>query len=527
VKGRWEGVKLDMRRLRFLRVLSVLAIVIVASVTLGTLLPAVLRARSLAGILQVRRTPPGLEATRFPLAFAIGATLLLALAIFGRPLAAIVESGNTDVRAYRAVVRRAMLLLGLLAVMIAIRVGIVAALLVRLRTLRLPPAVASTLRPPLSLSLLIGLAAVICLITLLVRRGKHAGAGAGGGVDIRRRDAQIIRELREREPLTVQHIVAQLDAWKPSFLDEVETAVKSYIAAQGKDCLTIVERGSDGSIYKTWELSASPAYVGRLVHFMRNETVDGHILDSGLTDPVMAVVTGKFRDLHRETGEIVASELLSSDLVAGCLADNIVRSHAVQYVGRRVGAKAADLVVHHLRMVVENHTMISAAAVGTLAAQVAVLLYQHFASAINVLMIQALHSAAVQHVLFIVGKKYLLLVVLPGMVKALLAKIGIKVAAHSVHAAATALLVPIIAGFIIRDIYRFPRDLGEKVAKQVRDALDGQYTQTNHQIAESLYAGVVQTLADAGVDDFMRGVLQTPEIDSQLSELCTSLAEIH
>lgn len=371
--------------------------------------------------------------------------------------------------------------------------------------------------------------AAAAIIVFLLFRAVHGRASTSGartsGPDIARRDALIIRELRERQPLTVQQIVAQLDARKVTFLDEVEEAVRGYIAAQGPACMTIVERWSDGSVYRTWEISPTPGYVGHLIKFLRGETADGHALDSGLTDPVMAVVTSKFRQLHFDTGEVIAGELLRSDHVAECLADNIVLAHTVQYLSKRVRAKAADLVVHHVRLVIEHQTGISATAVAALAAQVALLLYQHFGSAVTGLLVEALKSSAVQHAVLVVGKKYLLLAVLPAAVKALLAKVGVTVTVHGVHAAATLVLIPVVAAFIARDIYHFPRELGEKVAKQVRDTLDGQYAQTNHRIAASLYEGVVETLANTGVDEFVRSLVHSSEVEGQIADLCASLAE--
>ena len=75
----------------------------------------------------------------------------------------------------------------------------------------------------------------------------------------------------------VQSLVAELGKNKTSFLNEVESSINYYISHRSwQECLTIVERYSDGSVKSTWEPSEIlEGYVKRLIAFLRKKNYNG------------------------------------------------------------------------------------------------------------------------------------------------------------------------------------------------------------------------------------------------------------
>jgi hypothetical protein len=92
----------------------------------------------------------------------------------------------------------------------------------------------------------------------------------------------------------VREIVTRLDGRREEFLVEVLQSVRSHIGAQGAGCMTIVGRTPSGGVARSWPLSASVEYAKCLTAFCRGQEFAGHRLDSGLTDPVVEIVTERF-----------------------------------------------------------------------------------------------------------------------------------------------------------------------------------------------------------------------------------------
>ena len=85
---------------------------------------------------------------------------------------------------------------------------------------------------------------------------------------------------------------------KTTFLNGVETEVDNYIVSTGKNCIAVVERNSDGSVYCTWDFRDDMDDLCKHVYqFMRKKkSSGGRLHDSALTDPIVEIVTRRYKD---------------------------------------------------------------------------------------------------------------------------------------------------------------------------------------------------------------------------------------
>lgn len=114
---------------------------------------------------------------------------------------------------------------------------------------------------------------------------------------------------------TTAEIINKLGSKKGRFLAEVESSIKYEIEnCSINECLTLVECRSDGSIKETWYPSdVICGYIPRLTaSFLKMQLNEGYIIDSALTDKVVANNTRKFNEFYSQNNEVLTKPLLDA-----------------------------------------------------------------------------------------------------------------------------------------------------------------------------------------------------------------------
>ena len=298
----------------------------------------------------------------------------------------------------------------------------------------------------------------------------------------------------------VQALVDSLEQQKPNFLSNVRVNVSNYIRNAGSDCLTVVERSSDGSVASTWRPGANTNYARRLVAFCRGVKHDGKVLDSALTDPTVAVVTREFEKLYESQHEVfataMAGDLVRDEVFARGLIDSVVQSKSIALITDGARQLAAKQLLVQLQA--GFHTLVTssigktvghsvAAAVATPVGQkIALLLVKALSIHMKAIILKMLSSVAVKKAIMLYAKKFIAAAVLAGVAKAIAVKLGI-----SAGGAVMLILLPVLAAYLIYEVTTFPKQLGEKVAERVVQELDASYRSLNTEIAQSMADAVL------------------------------------
>lgn len=154
-----------------------------------------------------------------------------------------------------------------------------------------------------------------------------------------------------------------LNRRKTSFLDSVETDIKFYIESRGKQCIAIVERSSDGSIFRTWSVhldSNSKDFCKVLFQFTRRHQYNGHDLDSALTDPICDRVQTKYQNFYESESDAISGGMLvmlaADELKLQSFMDRIA-DIALESFSKKVKKQVVHLVVHQVKTSVEQGSM--------------------------------------------------------------------------------------------------------------------------------------------------------------------------
>jgi hypothetical protein len=133
---------------------------------------------------------------------------------------------------------------------------------------------------------------------------------------------------------------------------------------------------------------------------------------------------------------------------------------------------------------------------------------------------KVLASAALQHVLMALAKKFVLAAVTAAVFQFLTVHFGAALAGASI----LWVVLPIIAGYLVYKIATFPKELGEAVSKDVRKELDKNFDSMNKTILEKIFYSVFEgdelagTIARDG--DFQDAIRQLGEqIDPTLIDM--------
>lgn len=347
-----------------------------------------------------------------------------------------------------------------------------------------------------------------------------------------------------RVALLVRHIEGD----KEMFLADLKSAVLNRVSSKTPaQCLELVTTRQGSSA--TWKIWDNVAYVQRLVAYLRKKPYkqDGreYEVDSVMTGEILELTTSKIsqhilshqeviadvamtemllRDSTREeflavflkgkTGHVLTEKgksMIAASLLQG-LHDRL--SHFSVSVASNVGEKVSHLLALASKSAIitgsaEIVTKLIATSSGKIVlARLSVLI----AHSIGPVIAKFLAVPAVEFAL----KKMIFAAVLGTMAKLIAAKIGM-----SIGAAIWIVLLPVLLGFLAKDIYDLPQKLGAGLAETISSDMRSTYSQTIGSIVTELLVNftskqAVHSLAERLADD--------PEISSQLGALISAVA---
>lgn len=324
----------------------------------------------------------------------------------------------------------------------------------------------------------------------------------------------------------ITDIVKSLGSKKYNFLNEVESAIDSKISNSSiSDCLSIVIRYDDGSSV-TWRPSeVLDGYLPRFLAFIRKEKYKGHVVDSYLTDRVVNVVTSKFEAFYKDNSDIIAKSVLnliiSDHSMSKSLTDSIIdsTSGALPTVFKnqlsallleRLEDTMLGGIIHTASDTVTTWTAkaVSAAAAIPISKAMAMLIVKHMAILMKGTIAKVLASTALKTMLATSIKKLVAVKIIGAAITLFASKVGLTSTASIIGW----IVAPLIIAFLAHEVYTLPSKMGEKVAKEVRNELDGKFSNLNRDVVSSivntvLYSGLSQLTSQVANDPKMKDLI--------------------
>lgn len=316
--------------------------------------------------------------------------------------------------------------------------------------------------------------------------------------------------------IQVQTVVNELGAKKGDFLKNVKDAVYSHIAQKSwRDCLTVTQLYSNGTVKSTWRPAATTDYFGRLLSFTRGKNYEEggwfsskktYALDSGLTPGVVKVVTAEFEKFYTSDAfsNILVKQLMKDRVFVESLAKTIVEASnnpLTAAVKKQLTSRLADILENTLGGVMAKGITLG---VGKI---VSVMVATHVSNAVL--------YAMLKNMAFVL-KNVLTKVLATTALKATLMSVIKKIATAKIVVIMAALLAPIlgslpvvaiaapvaalvIAYLVDREGKKLPITMASKVSVAVSAELDGEFASLNNDIvtemAKSLTAATFKDLA--------------------------------
>ena len=275
----------------------------------------------------------------------------------------------------------------------------------------------------------------------------------------------------------VDEIAGLLEPERDQLIEGSRSRVKKYISGQGSECLKLIEHKRGGT--KIWMLGADPRYVARLSAFCVNRppTYSGNRLDSGLTQPVVNIVTEEFEKVYdrksEAIGDAIATELLSDEEFAKAVVSQILDNSASRKLNSKVRGQVIDLVLEQISQEVSQASMdavsakvsssVASVAAQPITAKIALMVTKLIAANSKVIIAKIVASKAAKLAIAAAVNKFVAAAIVAALAKAFAAKFGISVAG-----ATTVVLIPIILAYITYEIATFPEHLGERSRTSLR-----------------------------------------------------------
>lgn len=306
----------------------------------------------------------------------------------------------------------------------------------------------------------------------------------------------------------VQVMVSKLAANKTPFLDEVERSIYAYITScSWQQCLTLVERRTDGSKRFTWYPSElSDGYTGRLIAFLRKKPYEGYDLDSYLTDGVVERVTKKFEKFYADNSSALAEPLLKQ-LMADKVFVNMLAKEIVEASNSPLSQAMKDKLTEHLAHVLEDSMQVNISQIALDGIQTIITKIVAGAAALPIS--NAVLAVLLKNVAFFL-KGAIAKVMATTAFKTMFATAVKKLVAVKIIAVLAAILAPVIgsvsivyivapllAAFIAYEVATLPKNMGEKVSEAVRQELNGEFDKISTNVVTEILKSLTKRTLSA------------------------------
>ena len=338
-------------------------------------------------------------------------------------------------------------------------------------------------------------------------------------------------------------LAEKLEGKKHQFLRELETSVKTHVAAKKtEDCLIVVTRpvGDEHSAGVKWYWNDGLPYVSRLISFLRrkNFSTNGtsYGVDSILTEEVAAIVAGSFSKFYTSESALISeyaiAHILENEKIANGLIDSLVKgSKLTRYASARLKHQMKDLMMNGLLSQTEHiqnqigHSIVTgttkataaivssklAASVGTAASsaigkvimkKVAVYVTKNIGVATTKLLAGPVIKALVM--------KFAAAAIVSAFIKFIVVKTGI-----GIGAAIAIVLLPLLAAVLAHEWSSFPEKLGDSIAESICAELSDSFVKTNKEALSNVF----QQLLEDQMEAIGRHLVGDAEVAEGISEL--------
>ena len=301
----------------------------------------------------------------------------------------------------------------------------------------------------------------------------------------------------------MDEVKAQLARDKSRFLDEVEEEIKSYIISRKKSCIAICQMKNEDVIHYTWDLDNDiDDFAKVLYHFLKKKppVYKGYALDSALSKPITEIVIKRWTQLFVKQGDVISKGIIQT-LVAdkAKLKTFLTRISEVALAGvsKAVEKKIIDKIADQIYDSVQHgaiHTMgqhisnvATTAAGSTVVTTITHILMKLIMMHASQIVAKILASSFLTHLVGALAKKFVLAAVLAAVAQYLWVHFGVIISSSAIVWVA----IPAVAAYVIYNIRTFPRKLGEKVSKNVKDELSVKYESVNQTILDKVWTSVI------------------------------------
>lgn len=304
-------------------------------------------------------------------------------------------------------------------------------------------------------------------------------------------------------PTTISQLAARLGTDKDDFLEALADRIERRIASKNtSECLTLVLT-KNGTASETWEPSEGIPYAQRLIAFMRGKDFAGSKVDSALTKEITDLTIDEFNTFYKRHDALIAQTfseaMLQEPRIQEALMIAMGNSKTFAYASAAARKQVMDVLMGVLKsqagdvaQVVGAKVSAGAVTAATAAASIPIVktlmikLGAMLAVHLKVLLVKLIAIPAVKHAIVILVKKFVIVAIVGGIAKLILAKAGI-----GLGAAVAIILAPIIAWIIVHEWRNFPNKLAKEVAQGVRNELNRSFQDTNETILNTMYNGAL------------------------------------
>ncbi len=334
---------------------------------------------------------------------------------------------------------------------------------------------------------------------------------------------------------TIKMAVNALGAKKNTFLNDIESSIKSHISAKSPlECLTINQLYSYGGVKSTWKPEVSKAYFKRLSAFLQKKKFEGYNLDSKLTPGVVDLVNKKFNEFYSSNADLLVEplkeQLMKDQVFVEKLIETIINStkepfpaaikkhlteNLVHILQQTMGVNIGHDIGHGISIVLAK--TISATVALNISTSVMTAVLHHVALALKGTIAQVLASTAFKSTIVAFIKKLLAIKIVAFLAAFVSAVpvLGPAIAAAPLYV----IVAPVLAGFIYYQISSLPENMAESVSVAVRQELSGEFEKLNTEVTTQIFESFGKDALGSLVSDIAAEVANDSTFKDALDEL--------
>jgi hypothetical protein len=321
---------------------------------------------------------------------------------------------------------------------------------------------------------------------------------------------------------------------KESFLENLRQKIEREVASKSPgECIEIITISPSGHKV-TWKYTDGFPFFQRFWSFIREknyvENGVSYQLDSGLTQPILEVVTEHFQELmlkHQDSIiDFVVLEMVSKDQMRDVLLRELVKKNpVVKMVGSASKQLLKDMLIQGVQEKLQASgsqvaselannasSALSSGFIGGIATKTALIAAKAAASGVGSIVIAKISVVLVKSLVPMLAKllakpavammlkKFVVFAVISSTAKMILAKFGL-----SLSTGILVILAPVVIAWIIKDINAFPQKLGEDLGNTITAEIGSEFEDSLDSIIGDL---IIDFTSDKMMEQIAKSLLE-------------------